>query len=176
MISQRKGESNPAVIPDQGIFLLLLLLYKPTYQLYLQFSVLNPQLFILLSQRRVRLYPYIRSLSPQSISFALLLYCNSVIAWYCHKLAQSGTLKWPNKFAIILLIALEEYDSSITEPSPQSKQWRERDLNPHGHNVSACLVTHFTIQAFIRFQDRAIYLRVVVNPAYLKMITFKILQ
>ena len=47
---------------------------------------------------------------------------------------------------------------------------------PIEHNVSACLVTHFTIQAFIRFQDRAIYLRVVVNPAYLKMITFKILQ
>ena len=47
---------------------------------------------------------------------------------------------------------------------------------PIEHNVSACLVTHFTIQAFIRFQDRAIYLRVVVNPAYLKMVTFKILQ
>ena len=47
---------------------------------------------------------------------------------------------------------------------------------PIEHNVSACLVTHFTIQAFIRFQDRAIYLRVVVNPAYLKIVTFKILQ
>ena len=43
---------------------------------------------------------------------------------------------------------------------------------PIEHNVSACLVTHFTIQAFIRFQDRAIYLRVVVNPAYLKIDNF----
>ena len=67
----------------------LCLFPQPNLSLYLQFSVLNPQLFILLSQRRVRLYPYIRSLSSQSISFAQLLYCNSVIAWYCHKLLQS---------------------------------------------------------------------------------------
>ena len=39
---------------------------------------------------------------------------------------------------------------------------------PIEHNVSAGLVTHFTIQAFIPFQDRAIYLWVVVNPVCLK--------